>query len=369
MKVLIFHPALAPYRVDFFNELGKLCDLHIVFLTRNNANQAFDQEELLKNATYSYSYLDKHYVIVGRNINLGFDKEIETHNPDVVICTEFGMSLWAVFYHRLLHSRKYKVFTTCDDSEDVAERRKGIRKLVSRFFKTRIDGVISVNPLVGQRLAREGVKQVILFPIIHKASNYKNKLNKAVAITNNYIHKYDLEHKKCVLYVGRLTKVKNLESLILAFIEQLTDEPSARLIIVGDGDQKLELEKLVRERTVDSKVLFVGRYEGEELLAWYNLSAFLGLVSLYEPFGAVVGEALLAGQQVLVSDKVGAKCLVNTQNGMVCQADSTEDIAAKMREMMKVVQPVSIVSDLQKSLLPYDFDELMRNMVKQLEHG
>ena len=43
MRVLIFHPALAPYRVDFFNELGKRMNLRVVFMTRNNANQAFNQ--------------------------------------------------------------------------------------------------------------------------------------------------------------------------------------------------------------------------------------------------------------------------------------------------------------------------------------
>ena len=55
-KLLIFHPALAPYRVDFFNALGRLYCCKIVFLTHNNANQNFDQEALLANATFQARY-------------------------------------------------------------------------------------------------------------------------------------------------------------------------------------------------------------------------------------------------------------------------------------------------------------------------
>ena len=94
MRVLIFHPALAPYRVDFFNELGKRVNLRIVFLTRNNANQAFNQNELLKGATYSFGYLDRHHTIFKRNRNFGYSEELRNFKPNVVICNECGMSLW-----------------------------------------------------------------------------------------------------------------------------------------------------------------------------------------------------------------------------------------------------------------------------------
>ena len=125
-KLLIFHPALAPYRVDFFNSLGEAFDCTIVFLTRNNENQHFDQSKLLANATYKYEYLDRHYKVAKRNVNFGYWAKIKKHNPDIVITCEYGLSLWASYAYKLFARSKYKLYTMCDDSIAICKNCKGI---------------------------------------------------------------------------------------------------------------------------------------------------------------------------------------------------------------------------------------------------
>ena len=46
-KLLVFHPALAPYRVDQFNFISQLFDLEVVFIYRNISDNKFDQRKLL----------------------------------------------------------------------------------------------------------------------------------------------------------------------------------------------------------------------------------------------------------------------------------------------------------------------------------
>ena len=46
-KLLIFHPALAPYRVDQFNSLNEIFDLEVVFLFNNQWTFKYDQARLL----------------------------------------------------------------------------------------------------------------------------------------------------------------------------------------------------------------------------------------------------------------------------------------------------------------------------------
>ena len=70
-RLLIFHPALAPYRLDFFNALGKMFDCKVVFLQRQNNDLLIQQQELLKNATFRYEYLDQHFKLFGRDIECG----------------------------------------------------------------------------------------------------------------------------------------------------------------------------------------------------------------------------------------------------------------------------------------------------------
>lgn len=362
-KVLIFHPALAPYRVDFFNELGKLFDLRVVFMTRNNANQSFNQHELLHDATYSVGYLDRHCTICGRNINLGYEVELKNYKPDIVICAEFGMSLWATFLYRKTHFAKFKIFTLCDDSEDVAYDRSGLRKLLPQFFITKIEGVICVNPKVADYYLRTGSNRVYSFPIIYHSVLHEKKLKRVLSITNAYIEKYKLQDKKCLLYVGRLTEVKNLKRMLTAFacIPEAV-RSNYRLIIVGDGEQRQELEQLVGKLNINNNIIFTGRYEGLELLAWYNLDAVLVLLSTYERFGAVVGEALLSGQRVLVSDKVGAKCLVDEDNGWICPSDGLNEMTNKMCATLQSLPVVKSVEFIRNSLLKYDFETLMEGL-------
>ena len=48
-KLLIFHQALAPYRVDFFNHLAEKFNTELVLFDTNLVNQKFDQKQLVEN--------------------------------------------------------------------------------------------------------------------------------------------------------------------------------------------------------------------------------------------------------------------------------------------------------------------------------
>jgi hypothetical protein len=76
-KLLVFHSALAPYRVDFFNMLGKSFDSFVVFLSRNNRNQHFNMDDLLNKVTFKYGYLDKKIVLKDRDFNYGYFSKIK----------------------------------------------------------------------------------------------------------------------------------------------------------------------------------------------------------------------------------------------------------------------------------------------------
>ncbi|MEM7016838.1 MAG: glycosyltransferase, partial [Pseudomonadota bacterium] len=59
--------------------------------------------------------------------------------------------------------------------------------------------------------------------------------------------------------VGRLVEVKNYPSLVKGFTKLYKNHPQARLVFVGDGDQRQVLEQLARENNVSDQVYFPGR--------------------------------------------------------------------------------------------------------------
>lgn len=324
-RLLIFHPALAPYRVDFFNSLGESFDCTIVFLTRNNENQNFDQNKLLANATYKYEYLDKHYKLAKRNVNLGYWNKIKKYRPDIVVTCEYGLSLWAAYSYKLFTRSKYKLYTMCDDSIDICIKCRGTRKRLRTFFTSRLDGIITINPEVSDWYsANTMIKKVIDFPIIRKEETYINKLKEVRNISNEYIHTFSLENKKILGFVGRLTPVKNLGKLIEVFgnIPQ-EKKKGVTILFVGNGELEKSLKEKVNTPGLNGNIIFTGRYENNELLAWYPIIDTLILPSYSEAFGAVTGEALLAGCRGMISKYCGSACLINEKNGIVF--DSLDD--------------------------------------------
>ena len=370
-KLLIFHPALAPYRVDFFNALGRLFCCKIIFLTYNNANQNFDQKALLANATFEYEYLDKHWVILKRNVNLGYWKAIKVFKPDIVLCCEYGLSLLSTFLYKKFHYRtKFSVFTSSDDSLKMVHELHGIRKRLVLFYRTKINGIIVTNPFVAKYYSEKlGVKHLFYFPIISDDDIYRKKAEQALPITSNYIAKYFLEGKKVFLFVGRLVdKDKNISAVLYAFrdIEESLRKNSM-FIVIGTGSDMEILKDICNKLGLNDNVIFAGRYEGVQLLAWYSAADFLILPSVHEPFGAVTAEALQAGCRCMISCNAGSNCLIDNSNGIVFNPSNREEFISALSEMLNTAQPVSNPS-LRTNRLPVKFKELTTELQKFLSN-
>ena len=103
-------------------------------------------------------------------------------------------------------------------------------------------------------------------------------------------------------------------------------------------------------------IYYVGRKEGIELKAWYLAGQILVLPSSYEPFGAVVNEALLAGEFAMVSENAGATCLINDENGLIL--DIRKPII-DFKEITLRIKPISEPWKPHKSRMPFLFQDKM----------
>ena len=108
-----------------------------------------------------------------------------------------------------------------------------------------------------------------------------------------------------VLYVGRLSREKSVDTLIRAFGKALEADPQTDLLLVGDGPEKERL-RLLADNTAPQRIRFLGWVSSrDELVPLYNAAACLVVCSLTEGFPTVVGEAMACGTPVIASH-VGA---------------------------------------------------------------
>jgi glycosyltransferase involved in cell wall biosynthesis len=113
--------------------------------------------------------------------------------------------------------------------------------------------------------------------------------------------RYQLPEGLKLLYVGRVSKEKNLQLLGRVFKSLLATNPKTHLVIVGDGPY---LEEMRREMA-GTPCLFTGYLEGEDLAAVYASCDLFLFPSTTDTFGNVVLEAQASGLPVIVTDSGG----------------------------------------------------------------
>jgi glycosyltransferase involved in cell wall biosynthesis len=108
-----------------------------------------------------------------------------------------------------------------------------------------------------------------------------------------------------ILYVGRLEKYKGLDYLIRTLPLVCERVPTTRLLVVGSGPDEPRLRSLAKEIGVTSSVDFLGNVSSNELENLYTRAAVVALLSEYEAYSLVIGEALSHNVPVVAS-RVGA---------------------------------------------------------------
>jgi glycosyltransferase involved in cell wall biosynthesis len=142
------------------------------------------------------------------------------------------------------------------------------------------------------------------------------------------------ENDVMVLFLGRLVWVKGVDKLIASMPHVLQKVPNAKLVIVGLGDMREYLERMVQNLKLQDVVKF--RFEfipEEERIAHYAACDVAVFPSVYEPFGIVALEAMSMQKPVVVgaSGISGMREFVvptgQEQNGFHVNPNDPTDIA------------------------------------------
>lgn len=139
--------------------------------------------------------------------------------------------------------------------------------------------------------------------------------------------------EKVVLFVGRLSPIKNLEQLVEAF--ERANVKGAKLVLVGPGEPAYEarLRALVFERRLQDRIVFAGALYDDDQKAALGLANLFVLPSLNESFGNAAAEAVAAGVPVLLTETCGIAPLIHERAGYAVPL-GVESIADGLRKTL-----------------------------------
>jgi glycosyltransferase involved in cell wall biosynthesis len=131
-----------------------------------------------------------------------------------------------------------------------------------------------------------------------------------------------------MLFVGRVSKEKNLDLLVAATRRLAEWKTPVRPVIVGDGPYMGEMRRLLGD------AIFTGYLAGEDLARGYASADFFVFPSTTDTFGNVVLEAQASGIPVIVSDVGGPRDLVaHGVDGFITKALDVNDLAESIRRL------------------------------------
>ena len=145
------------------------------------------------------------------------------------------------------------------------------------------------------------------------------------------IEKADSDEFK-ILFVSRLIERKGLQ-FIIPQLQKIQDstEKKVKLVVVGDGPYREQLETITREYKVADMVEFVGQKNKKEIVPFYQNADLFILPSAKEGMPNVVLEAMACGLPIIMTPCEGSKELVQ-DNGYILL---TSEMGEKIQQLLR----------------------------------
>ncbi len=191
-----------------------------------------------------------------------------------------------------------------------------VRKLSIKFCNS-ADKVIVPTEKVKDLLFSYDLKQDISIIPTGIELNKFSQQNYNFNIVQNLRTDLGIEEKDTVvLYIGRISKEKNIEEILIAMKSYLNERENVKLVLIGDGPEKNALENRAKGLGIDNQTIFAGERPWNEIGMYYQIGDVFVSASQSETQGLTYIEALASGLPVVAkADKCLEGVLKDNING------------------------------------------------------
>jgi len=304
---------------SYYNSKLKVISVRDLPSSRKKLGWSFDSDSI----PFDYSVLcERQLSVFGKRLLLspGIFKELFSRKYDVVLIGGYyTISAWITLL--LAKARGSRVVLRSGTHKYCVLNDGKVSRFLKKIFIYLTDSYVAYGTMAKEYLVTLGADPSSIF-IEYNTVDTQNMISiyQSLKTIDRYIEeKYKKElhfPSKSILFVGQMIERKNILTILKAMklIDSLDLDIGLRL--VGDGDQRSELEKYV-ERYKLKNVQFLGSVPPNEMYKYYIASDIICLLSIQEPWGLVINEAMCFGNAVLVSKECGCSCDLVRGNGVI----------------------------------------------------
>jgi glycosyltransferase involved in cell wall biosynthesis len=222
---------------------------------------------------------------------------------------------------------------------DIAFTKKWTTKHMHEFYRRKnfnlfLKIILFFQKIVGNKSSPIIVPSSYLKNIVKKWSKNKNivVIPNAVEIPKFNLIKKEMKNKlslknNIILTAGRLVPWKRFDDIIKSMPAILRKYPETKLLIIGDGEEKISLEEITKKLGLEKNISFLGSLHHKQLLQYMYAADMFVLPSLYEGMSHVLLEAMACKTPVIATNVCGNKEIVeHKSNGILVKPKNTNEL-------------------------------------------
>ncbi|EOU1896262.1 glycosyltransferase family 4 protein [Clostridium perfringens] len=364
MRVLILTTIMAPYRVNLFNELGKLCDLTVCFEQKadKSRNDSWYDDKAIN---FKFVAL-KHWEKSLKKIKLSISNYVNKNKFDIAIAYEYSTPT-AMFFMQLCKLKKIPYLINCDGAFVSSNLIKG---LVKSYFIIGASGYLANGSNARKYFINYGANEEKIYN--HNFSSlYKSEiLEEPITLDEKIKLKNELKlpNKKVVISVGQFIYRKGLDVLLEAW--NYIDNDNVHLLIIGEGEKKSEYKKIIQDNNYNN-VSIMNFMDKRTLFRYYKACDLFVLPTREDIWGLVINEAMACGLPIITTDKciAGIELIEDYKNGFIIPTDNSKELSKKLN---KLISNKNLCEQMSKNnikkIKTYNLEDLALSHIKVIKN-
>lgn len=351
IKVLIMTTIPAPYRIDYFNELGKYCDLIVCFERLTETGRHKDW--------YLHDFENFKGVFLRRSalFSLEITYLIKQYKCDLYIAFEYCTMAAAVFMTMLkLNKRPYLI--NCDGALVI---KNSLKTPIKRFFISNAAACLANGEHAKRYFLHFGAKKQNIY--LHQFSSiYSSEILDSpipMASKKLFRNEINIRCEKLAIAVGQFIHRKGFDVLIRAWSKVDLDY---KLIIVGGGEKEQEYRDMIKSLNIKN-IELIGFKKKGELQKYYFASDLFILPTREDIWGLVINEAMACGLPVITTDRciAGLELIKDNENGFVVPVDDADVLAQRVNQVLSDdILSMKLAANNLNKIKPYTIDNMAR---------
>lgn len=330
MRVLFLANIPSPYRVDFFNELGKHCALTVLFERGTSEERDLSWHNNNFN-NFQAIFLKGKKIKKNTALCLGVAKFLRRELFDIIIVGGYSTPT-GMLAIELLRRRKIPFILNSDGG--IIKKDNKYKYQMKKHFISSATYWLSTGKYTSEYLVHYGANKnnIFTYPFtsLFEKDILKNPPN--IDLKNDMKAKLNIKEEKVILSVGRFINVKGFDILLKS---SKTLPNNYGVYIVGGTPTAEYID--IKNKLNLSNVHFIEFKSKYKLQEYYLASDLFVLPTRGDVWGLVINEAMAYGLPIITTDKcvAGLELVEDNKNGFIVPVNNSSVLAKRMTEVLE----------------------------------